>query len=324
MCKAKYHCEKEVWTVNRLACGLLGIDDDSFPSNAATNDSGAPRPEKRAKTNNETRRSSPRLQQRRNAEVEHEATAGSEVETVTVTRPHSQLSDNAADEFVQLARKASRFFRIRHFVRKTPEDRYGRNCSQWCAENSYCASIDCVLKWAPVKISTGRGATEYLRGSHIDVIKDHNRRSGRYAENERGLSTYCSSYKRFACMEKGDIIAMLVPGPTGKGEAYFGVITSDNLILMTPDEAEEKEFPAPVLFEEGYSEGLLLRDVRWMRKGYVRDLPVQKEGKPGVYSVSWLAESGPFWLVEPSKGKPLDIITGTDTSADFLNATTRL
>jgi len=103
-------------------------------------------------------------------------------------------------------------------------------------------------------------------------------------------------------MEVGDIVAMIVPGPPLKSEVYFGVIRSNDLKLMTPSEAEEAEFPAMHLLQGGFRfNGLMLREVRWLRKAFVRDLPGQKLGKNKQFTVPWLAESSPFWLSERSE-----------------------
>ena len=229
------------------------------------------------------------------------------------------------DEFLQFAKKASSLFCIRQFTghaKKTPpgsqKDKYGTKPSEWCVSNGYCASSGRIV--ATLGTSNGQEAIKKLRETSIDVIKESCRHNGRFAAlTERDLGRYCAAYKRFACMQKGDIVAMLIPGPTRKGKVCFGVITSNNLIIMSPDQAEEKNFPAPHLFELKEFDGLMLREVRWMRKGYMRHLPGQQEGKPGVYTVPWLAESTPFWLFNKNEG--LDVITGMDTCEEFLQST---
>jgi hypothetical protein len=120
-------------------------------------------------------------------------------------------------------------------------------------------------------------------------------------------------------MEVGDIIAMIVPGPPLKAEVYFGVIRTNALKLMKPAEAEEAEFPAMHFFQRGFRfNGLMLREVQWLRKAYVRDLPGQKLGQNKQFTVPWLAESSPFWLSERSEH--LDMIK----SQSFFEKTTPL
>jgi len=199
--------------------------------------------------------------------------------------------------------QADRLFRIRQFINRARDknDKVGVKPSRWCIENNYCASSDGVL----VGRNNADEAMRYLRESNIDAIKDACREYPLFAKvvQKRSFGQYCGSYQRFACMEKGDIVAMLVPGPgVGNGEAYFGVITSNKLLLMTPDEAPEKGFPAMHLFDHGNPfNGLMLREVQWLRKGRVRDLPYQKRGENGIDTVPWLTESVPFWLLDSSK-----------------------
>ena len=240
------------------------------------------------------------------------------------------INGQNVDDFLQFAKKASSLFCIRQFTRHASEtppgsqkDKYGTKPSEWCVTNSYCASSGRIL--AALGISDGQEAIEKLRETSIDVIKESCRQYGRFgfAElSEGNLGRYCASYKRFACMKKGDIVAMLIRGPTRKGKVYFGVITSNNLKIMSPDQAKEKNFPAPHLFELKEFDGLMLREVRWMRTGYMRHLPGQQEGRRGAYTVPWLAESSPFWLLNSKKG--LDVITGTDTCKDFLQSTEQI
>ena len=62
-------------------------------------------------------------------------------------------------------------------------------------------------------------------------------------------------------------------------------------------------------YEEGFK-GLMLREVKWLRKGYMRDLPGQKRGLNGANTVPWLVESGPFWIHKCKNG--LDILKQND------------
>merc|ERR1711933_125363 len=91
-------------------------------------------------------------------------------------------------------------------------------------------------------------------------------------------------------MKVGDIVALLVNGPTKKGQTFFGVIQSSKLILRNPEMAVKEGFPCPRLFthhENNAFNGIMMREVKWMRRGTTRDLPQQKASQ-----VTWLAESG--------------------------------
>merc|ERR1712194_91665 len=141
---------------------------------------------------------------------------------------------------------------------------------------------------------------EYFRESSVAALKNACRGTSLFSgQSDAVLTRYCGGYQRFAAMAKGDMVAMLIPGPPGKGEACFGVLTSDKLILMSPDKCAAKGFPALHLLG-GHSRfnGLMLREVRWLRTGYVRHLPGQKAGKNGVNTLPWLVETGPFWLLK--------------------------
>lgn len=215
-------------------------------------------------------------------------------------------SEEDASDFNQILSKANSLYRIRQFTKAsiTPEDKFGRGVSDWAISKGYCASSDRVL--------TGEepdNAMRYLRKTDLASIKDSCRGYELFDMSERNLTTYCGSYKRFACMEKDDMVAMNIPGPVGKGEAYFGVITSNKLILKDPDECLSEGFPAMHLLGGDYPfNGLMLREVKWMRKGYIRDLPGQKVGLNGAKSLPWLIESAPFWLLKSSSG--LEIMKG--------------
>lgn len=357
-CQRKYHCVKQVpWTVNELACALLGIDADSLPPAARPTDAPPTRAPKRARAgaaqqqqqqpqSSDTETAHQRditqegeeviagthergvsrtssLQLQHHVETErvaliasaHDTEETDEMKDVDVDldeEGYAGGSEAGEDEFASLARKSRRLHRIRQFVAasKSPQDRLGRKCSSWSINNGYCAAGDRFL--IPNKISDSREAMRFLRESSLEVIKDSCRGLPTFGGNSVGKC--CGSRKRFACMERGDMIAMLVPGPVGQGEAYFGVISSNDLVLLNPAEAEERGFPAMHLLSGGVLfHSLMLREVRWMRKGYVRDLPGQKEGMRGANSCPWLVESGPSWFVEPSKTQPaLDMIKGRD------------
>jgi len=128
-------------------------------------------------------------------------------------------------------------------------------------------------------------------------------------KKKKRINGYLSAYKKFAGapfdiartgddehygIKKGDIIALLVPGPVKHGEAYFGVVISDELLLQTPSDAGNKGFPAPHLFTDVQQfNGLMLREVKWLRKAMTRALPNQKG-----HQVAWLNEGGPTWFCE--------------------------
>ena len=212
--------------------------------------------------------------------------------------------EKANTEFKQILCNANQLYRIRQFVKNTKcdEDPHGRRCSDWALSKGYCATSDNILSAAGHPISPA-DVMGYIKDFDVKTMKKHPYHN----------SVYCRGDMTFASMEKGDMIAMNVPGPAGKGEAFFGVVTSNKLVLMGPEKCAEEGFPALDMlggnYEEGFK-GLMLREVKWLRKGYMRDLPGQKRGLNGANTVPWLVESGPFWIHKCKNG--LDILKQND------------
>ena len=66
-------------------------------------------------------------------------------------------------------------------------------------------------------------------------------------------SNLVSSASKRSRARTNDSDIMMVPGRPAQSEAYFGMITSNHLKLMTPAEAEEADFPALHLFQGGFN-----------------------------------------------------------------------
>jgi len=270
-----------------------------------------------------------------------------------VTLPVHSLQDQSrndanAEWIAAIEKSGARLFRLRQFQKasRLPIDKYGRACSDWAVKNGVIA---CCSRSIPTKlveeatISNANNARAHV--VHTEIFQ-HLSQNLDDLKASRGVTTskrfveqrekntynfYLNTYRKFAGVQhelgpngaavnglkKGDIIALLVSGPTKKGEVYFGILSSNDLVIRNPDDSVKEGFPAPQLFESQIFNGLMLRRVRWLRHGMVRDLPCQNKGQ-----VSWLAEGGPNWFCEmrpkpDSNSNWIDIMRRND----FLNIT---
>ena len=203
-------------------------------------------------------------------------------------------SPSVDNEFTNTVRKARNLWCIRQFTKdsRTDTDRLGRYPSEWALGKGYILASDRLLYAAGYPDNP----LEYLRETDIEAIKNACRNSDLFPPGEN-LSLYCGRYKKFAEIEKGDMVVMNVPGRPKEGEAYFGVVTSNSLRRMSPDECREEGFPAMHLLPSKRYNGIMLRDVKWLRKGLVRKLPGQQKNV-----VPWINESVTVWL---SKSKAI-------------------
>lgn len=202
-------------------------------------------------------------------------------------------SPSVDNDFTNTVRKARNLWCIRQFTKdsRTDTDRLGRYPSEWALGKGYILASDRLLDAAGYPDNP----LEYLRETDIEAIKNACRNSDLFPPGEN-LSLYCGRYKKFAEIEKGDMVVMNVPGRPKEGEAYFGVVTSNSLRRMSPDECREEGFPAMHLLPSKRYNGIMLRDVKWLRKGLVRKLPGQQKNV-----VPWINESVTVWLSK-SKG----------------------
>ncbi|KAL7454521.1 hypothetical protein ACHAWC_006149 [Mediolabrus comicus] len=202
-------------------------------------------------------------------------------------------------EFSKIVRKAKTLWCIRQFIRdsRTDTDRLGRNPSEWALDKGYILASDRPLYAAGYP----ENPMKYLRETDIEDIKNTCRNASRFFSPGENLPLYCGRYKDFAAMEKGDMVVLNVPGRPKQGEAYFGVVTSNSLRRLSPSECREEGFPAMRMLRENYTfNGLMFREVKWLRKGLVRKLPGQKKkkGNNGAYTVPWINESAVIWLTK--------------------------
>eukprot|EP00978_Attheya_sp_CCMP212_P021414 scaffold62468_cov45-Attheya_sp.AAC.1 len=204
-----------------------------------------------------------------------------------------------------------RFFRIRVFVgsSKTLQDPRGRLCSEWCIQNGYIASSSRAIPDRMLHDADAGEAKRFLE-QPIDYVK-HVCQSlqhdyfARDVDNKSAMTRYCNAYRMFAGMKQGDVVSMIVPGAPGPSnrESYFGVITSEDLILRTKQEAMDEGFPHDHLFDMDVFNGLMLRKVKWIRKCKVRNLLSQEDISNKVRQVKCLIEAAPFWLMDNTKYK---------------------
>uniref|UniRef100_A0A7S1FST8 Uncharacterized protein n=1 Tax=Corethron hystrix TaxID=216773 RepID=A0A7S1FST8_9STRA len=212
--------------------------------------------------------------------------------------------------------KGTTIYRIRIFVQdsKTLKDKTGCLPSAWCLKKGYIAIESRML---PKHIKTSGKAQYFLKNSTIKGIVDNCFQFSSFPE-KKSIKLYCMSYLVFCNMKEGDIVVMIMPPKkrvVRKGEAYFGVIMNNEIILKNPEEALIDDFPSPHLFDPMFRNskfpGLLLRKVKWLRKGMIRSLPAQTTGKNGIESVGWLHETVPFYLMNVSK-KARNVLQGSE------------
>ena len=229
--------------------------------------------------------------------------------------------------------------RIRQFQvdSRTKDDKLGRKCSDWALKMGYIASESRAI---PTRLLQFPSRAKAYLGQPIQTYKENAARDNEWFKDiqredkkRKSSSTYVNTYRNFAGVHEksntskkgglktGDVVAMLVKGGYKKGEAYFGIIEDDELLIRTPKAAENEGFPAPHIFSESnglYFNGLMLRRIKWMRRGMVRELPYQiANGR----QVGWLVESGPNWFCMPKHSKGNMSCFDIMSSQEFLNRT---
>ena len=116
-------------------------------------------------------------------------------------------------------------------------------------------------------------------------------------------------------MKAGDIIALMVSGEKKLGRVFFGVVQDSALLIKSPKACKEMGLPATKLFNrtpDPRFNGIILRNVRWMRYGMTRELPMQKNNV-----VTWLCESEGSWCMFPTKNDCTEILS----SKEFMDST---
>lgn len=111
------------------------------------------------------------------------------------------------------------------------------------------------------------------------------------------MTLYSNSYKKFASMQVGNTVALMLPGKPKIDQAYFGVFSHEEPILKDEETPRKEKWSALQLLQLDVFNSMMFRKVKWMRYGLTRDLPSQTRGKNGSDSFSWLAESSGFWFL---------------------------
>ena len=194
--------------------------------------------------------------------------------------------------------------RIMEFAKDsiTAYDPQGRLCSLWCLEKGYIA---CANRVVPEKFLTDQdGALGYLREEQEDLIKAKCLESPLFSDGTGHLWQYLL----FARLRPGDLVILqLKAGGHAPGEAVFGFIEDDSFIIKTKKQIlKEEKFPWKLdrgATLDPWANGLMLRKVKWMRRGVMRNLPKQMTTKRGDKQVSWMLENVTTFLVEVKNSK---------------------
>jgi hypothetical protein len=210
------------------------------------------------------------------------------------------VTQNESEWRAIVAKSGIQFFRIRCFQkdsRVADDDPNGRKCAQWCIQNGYIASSSRIIH--PDHLNPNADAKNYLAFHDKYELKE--KADGILSGCDGINVNYPTLYKMFGVdANQGDVVALMVPSAqkrdTRQRETYFGVITSDELEVLKPQEAIDRGFPAPHLFYslKAFRNGIMIRHVKWMRKCKTCELLL-----PGVDNggqVKALLENVPKWF----------------------------
>ena len=180
----------------------------------------------------------------------------------------------------------------------TADDPQGRLCSLWCLNKGYIASANRVVP--EELLNDPDRALDYLRNEEKEKIKAKCLESPLFSD---GIGHLCN-YFLFACLGPGDLVILqMKSGDHAPGEAVFGFVEDDSFIIKSKDEVINVDaFPWKLDREEApdpWANGLMLRRVKWMRRGAVRSLPGQSKGKKAL----WMHECVTSFLVEVTNTK---------------------
>jgi hypothetical protein len=220
-------------------------------------------------------------------------------------------------ESINTSRSTRRVFRVRQFKKdaKCETDKHGQKPSLWAVQEGYILSCARAI---PLDIKTSEAAKDFLQDTAQAMAYCRNRST--FSDHSNSITLFVNGYKMFCEMQKGDIVVLLLsPGGTGKGRACFGVVESDEIPIWSHDKLLAEGFPSPIMFEVNRAwddKRVMLRRIKWMREGLVRDLPDQSTGAKNAHHVPWLAESGPFWMSNVTE-KALERVS----TAEFMDRT---
>jgi hypothetical protein len=220
-------------------------------------------------------------------------------------------------ESINTSRSTRRVFRVRQCKKdaKCETDKHGQKPSLWAVQEGYILSCARAI---PLDIKTSEAAKDFLQDTAQAMAYCRNRST--FSDHSNSITLFVNGYKMFCEMQKGDIVVLLLsPGGTGKGRACFGVVESDEIPIWSHDKLLAEGFPSPIMFEVNRAwddKRVMLRRIKWMREGLVRDLPDQSTGAKNAHHVPWLAESGPFWMSNVTE-KALERVS----TAEFMDRT---
>jgi hypothetical protein len=182
-------------------------------------------------------------------------------------------------------------------------------------------------------IKTSEAAKDFLQVTPQIIAYCRNQYTF-FVRDSHSITLYVNGYNKMFCkMQKGDIVVLLVPpagrtgkgrapGRTDKGRACFGVVESDEIAIWSQDKLLAEGFPSPMIYE-GLWDGsvwiekrVMLRRIKWMREGLVRDLPDQSTGKKKAKHCRWLSASDPTWMANVTE-EALERVS----TAEFMDCT---
>ena len=195
-------------------------------------------------------------------------------------------------------------YRVRIFKKDSTcnDDKFGRKCSFWCIQNGYVATGANILLVDELRDKIQTGGLENIRDHIRDMDHQHLLKICRDCKPYASIdgSKYVKSKRDFIEMKTGDIVAMHVSGRDRKKVGpntvlVFGVVQDNTLIHMSKDEAKKNDFPWNFQKDgqdiRGFHHGIMLRKVKWYRRGVLYDVRGDKQ-------VNWLAECQGKWMAK--------------------------
>ncbi|GFH61971.1 predicted protein [Chaetoceros tenuissimus] len=202
-------------------------------------------------------------------------------------------------------------------------DTHGESISYWDIKNKYIATssrlvpVDIVERSDKDQNQSVLDAIAFLSRPE-EELKEHAKNSVFFApEHSSGNYTGAVNIYRKFCgiidegMKADDIIALMVGGKKGLKKVFFGVVEDSTLLIKSPEACREMGLPATKLLNrtpDPRFNGVILRNVRWMRYGLTRELPRQKNNVVG-----WLCENAGSWYSMPKKNEEnMEILSSTE------------
>ena len=243
-----------------------------------------------------------------------------ELEETDESSSTDQPSEPLWYESIQASRPR-RVFRVRQCKKDAAsptDDKYGQKPSWWALKAGYVLT---AARAIPHDIETSEAAKDFLQDTAQVVAFCQDRST--FSEHTHSIKLYVNGYKNFCEMQKGDIVVLHVCGGTGQGLAHFGVVESDEITIWSHAKLLAKGFPSPTLTRmcerniAWKDKRVMLRRIKWMREGLVRELPDQSTGRRNANHVPWLGETEPFWMANVTEKGALARVS----MAEFMECT---